>query len=1167
MIEFLREIENYQTLVARLKDGKKLPWIRGLANASTAYCLATLIDDFPKKSFLIVLPSQREAEQVIEEICTYRAYPTLETMPTPYTQSEINLFPGWNRKIFDGIAPLKSTVEDRIRCLQHLLQGERSVVVTTSQAMLYKLPLRQRFADACCRLNLGGEVDPDDVTAMLIRGGYQNVELVEVKGEFARRGDILDVYPLTADVPTRIEFFGDEIDAIRAFDPISQRSTESLESVAFTPLREVLVEDISIDHWQAQVDALIQAHATPQLVNTVREITDSLTKAATSQYPFQESPFNDAMEAFLPMLVPEANTLTDYLSEDTIVCLIEPQWQKREASQMHEQMRELYQEKLAESTLMVPPEHLLTPYETLSTQLERYPVVSVSLAPPREVVDSKLTLLDFEMKPLALPAGNYQTIISQVKTWAEKGNRVHLFCETPQQSKRVTEILAERELSSSDIDISVGAISSGFHNEALNLIVISEDELFGNRQHRPIRRRPPTDGTPILSLIDLKVGDYVVHVSHGIAVYDGIRRLAIDGKSQDFLILKYSDDNILYVPTYQVDLVQKYVGSKDNAHKPRVDRLGGASWNRRKERVKQSVEQMADELLNLYALRQARKGYSFPPEVPWQTEFEALFPYQETDDQLQAIEDVKADMEDERPMDRLVCGDVGYGKTEVALRATFKAVMSEKQVAVLVPTTILALQHYDTFEKRFQSFPVHVEMLNRFRTPKEIKQIKERLADGTVDVVIGTHSLLSKTVKFDNLGLLIVDEEHRFGVKHKEKIKQFKETIDVLTLTATPIPRTLHMSLVGIRDFSIINTPPADRLPIQTHVMPYDVDVIRETITTELARDGQVFFVHNRVENIQNIALTLRQLLPDARIAVAHGQMPERELETVMLEFVRHKHDILVCTMIIESGLDIPNVNTILINRADALGLAQLYQLRGRVGRATTQAYGYLFYPKDRAITEGAQKRLRVIEEFTDLGSGFKIALRDLEIRGTGNILGAEQHGHIVTVGYELYCQLLEEAVMALKGEKVEEILETRISLPVEAYLPDDYVPDSRQKVSIYKKIAGLKDSEALKELREELQDRYGAIPEPAEMLLEIASVKQLSQSLGITAIVAGKEQVKVTFDEQKPRINVKKFVDIIHKNDSLQLQPPAQLKIRMPGMTGVNMLTELQQTLKLFVA
>jgi transcription-repair coupling factor (superfamily II helicase) len=1136
-----------------------------LANASTAYLLATLIDDFPKKSFLIVLPSHREAEQVMEEICTYRAYPTLETTPSPTPESGIHFFPSWHRKIFDGIAPPKNTVADRMRCLERLLQRERSIVVTTTQAMLYKLPPQQHFADACRVLKLGDEIDPDDVAAMLIHGGYQSVELVEVKGEFARRGDILDVYPLTTDTPVRIEFFGDEIDTIRTFDPISQRSTASIQSVSLTPLREVLSEDISLEHWRAQTDVLIQARPTPQLINAVREVTQHLTKS-TSQYPLQDCPLNDAIEAFLPMLVPETELLTDYLPDDTIVCLIEPQWQQREASQMHERTQELYQKKMDESSLMVPPESLLAPFEVLRAELERYPVISSSLAPPREVTESQLAPLHFEMKPLALPSGNYQTIINQVKTWVVAGKRIHLFCETPQQAKRVTEILAERDLFPPDIDISVGAISEGFLNEQLDLMVISEDELFGNRQHRTIRHRPPTDGSPILSLIDLKVGDYVVHVSHGVAIYDGIRRLAIDGKSQDFLILKYNDDNTLYVPTYQVDLVQKYIGSKDNAHKPRVDRLGGTAWHRRKGRVKASIEQMADELLNLYALRQARKGYSFPAEVPWQTEFEALFPYQETDDQLQAIEDVKTDMEGERPMDRLVCGDVGYGKTEVALRAAFKALMAEKQVAILVPTTILALQHYDTFEKRFQSFPINIEMLNRFRTPREIKQIKERLAKGTIDVVIGTHSLLSKTVAFENLGLLIVDEEHRFGVKHKEKIKQFKETIDVLTLTATPIPRTLHMSLVGIRDFSVINTPPADRLPIQTYVMPYDSDVIREAITTELGRGGQVFFVHNRVQDIQSIALIIQELVPDARIAVAHGQMPERELETIMLEFVRHKHDVLVCTMIIESGLDIPNVNTILINRADALGLAQLYQLRGRVGRATTQAYGYLFYPQDRAITEGAQKRLRVIEEFTDLGSGFKIALRDLEIRGTGNILGAEQHGHIVTVGYELYCRLLEEAVMALKGEKVEETVETRINLPVEAYLPDDYVPDSRQKVSIYKKIAGLKDREALNELREELKDRYGAIPEPAEMLLEVADIKQLSQHLGITAIVAGKEQVKVTFDERKPRINVKKFVEIVHQNKNLQLQPPAQLKIRMPGVTGANILTELQQTLRVFV-
>ena len=1174
MIELLRKTENYQTLVARLRAGnQKLPWLRGLANASTAYLLATLIDDFPNKSFLIVLPSQREAEQVLEEICTYTVSAASETTRMLDVQSKMNLFPGWHRKVFDGIAPPRETVADRIRCLEHLLYKERSIIVTSSQAMLYRLPPRHRFAEACRVLNIGDEIDPDDVAVMLIRGGYQNVELVEVKGEFARRGDILDVYPLTANTPMRVEFFGDEIDTIRAFDPISQRSTESIESVTLTPLREVLSADISVDHWQTQADALIQEHAMPQLINTVREITQSLTEVASSQNRLQEESgigvpsYIDGIEGFLPMLVPETELLSDYLPNDTILCLIEPQWQKREASQMHEQMQELYEKKLAESNLMVPPDKLLASFETLSTELEKHSVISLSLAPPRKVMDTKIPPLHFEMKPLALPSGNYQTVINQMKTWTEEGTRVHVFCETPQQSKRVSEILAERELFPPDIDTSVGTISEGFLNESLNLVVMSEEELFGSRHHRrPIRRRPSTDGTPILSLIDLKVGDYVVHVSHGIAIYDGIRRLALDGKSQDFLILRYNAGDILYVPTYQVDLVQKYIGSKDNVSKPRVDRLGGTAWNRRKGRVKESIEQMAGELLKLYALRQARKGFSFPAEVPWQTEFEALFLYQETDDQLQAIEDVKADMEDERPMDRLVCGDVGYGKTEIALRAAFKAVMSEKQVAILVPTTILALQHYDTFERRFQPFPVNIEMLNRFRTPKEIKQIKEGLANGTIDVVIGTHSLLSKTVAFDNLGLLIVDEEHRFGVKHKEKIKQFKETIDVLTLTATPIPRTLHMSLLGIRDFSVINTPPADRLPIQTYVMPYDSDVIREAIIAELGRGGQVFFVHNRVQDIQSIALAVQQLVPDARIAVAHGQMPERELETIMLEFVRHKHDVLVSTMIIESGLDIPNVNTILINRADALGLAQLYQLRGRVGRATLQAYGYLFYPQDRAITEGAQKRLRVIEEFTDLGSGFKIALRDLEIRGAGNILGGEQHGHIGTVGYELYCRLLEEAVMALRGEKVEETVETRINLPVEAYLPDNYVPDSRQKVSIYKKIAGLKDREALNELREELKDRYGAIPEPAEMLLEVANIKQLSQHLGITTIVAGKEQVKVTFDERKPRINVKKFVEIVHQNKNLQLEPPAQLKIRMPGVTGASMLTELQQALRLFV-
>ena len=1185
MTERLRHTENYQKLLAALQKGESLPWLSGMSTAAAAYLLAHLVEDFREKSFLIVLPTQQESESLSGDIQTYRAQCHGGALSTSQAAEHL-LFPARNAGRSRLTALSKNTIAARIHCFQRLLQAQqRSVIVTTSRALQDALPARDIFATAFHVLKQGDEVEPDAVEALLCRGGYQRVALVEVKGEFARRGDILDVYPLTADTPARLEFFGDELDAIRAFDATTQRSTEPLDAAALSPMRELLATEVSLDFWQAQTEELLQTNATPQLVQTVRQMTQRLT-ASLSDEP---ASLGDELTAYLPLLCPETANLIDYLPDDLCVVRVEPQWQKREAAQRFEEMQTLYQQtnridssasmpqevpKQQVSELVLPPDKLFVPFAAVEERLAAYPVLCASVASPRGNLAPEV--LQFGMKPLALPRGNYQTVLTHLHNWVREGYDVVMFCESPQQAKRVSEMLAERDIVLKRIN--VGAISHGFLDASQHLVVISEEELFGSRRHhRPHRPKSVQDGTPILSLMDLKVGDYVVHVSHGIAIYDGIRRLALDGGSQDstlqqdFLVLKYSSGDILYVPTDQVDMVQKYIGSHEDSRKPRVDKLGGADWHRRKARAKASIEQMADELLKLYAVRQARQGYAFPEEVPWQAEFETLFPYQETEDQIRAIEDVTADMETERPMDRLICGDVGYGKTEVALRAAFKAVMAEKQVAVLVPTTILALQHYDTFEKRFKPFPVQVEILSRFRTPKEIKQVKAGLGDGTVDIVIGTHSLLSKTVAFANLGLLVVDEEHRFGVKHKERIKQLKETVDVLTLTATPIPRTLHMSLVGIRDFSLINTPPANRMPIQTHVMPYTPEVIREAILAELARDGQVFFVHNRVQSIQTVAQTLQQLVPEARVAVAHGQMPERELESVMLEFVRHKHDVLVCTMIIESGLDIPNVNTILIDRADALGLAQLYQLRGRVGRADVQAYGYLFYPQNQVITEGAQKRLRVIEEFTELGSGFKIALRDLEIRGAGTLLGAEQHGHIVTVGYELYCKLLEEAVQKLKGEEVEEQVETRIRLPVEAYLPDDYVPDSRQKVALYKKIAALKSDEALQELRAELMDRYGAIPKPAAMLLAIASLKPLCQRLSITAIVGGPQKggmstVKITFDERAPKIDIHRLMAVIQKDPSLRLLPPAHLVVRLRESPGETMLYVLAQKLKMLL-
>ena len=1190
MLEILRETENYQKVLKCLKNSENPPWLRGLPGASTNYFLSALIADFPDKSFLIVFPSLREAEQGLDEVRAFCDTKEARLQSAPTNGLGLQLFPAWQNTLFEGISPSKNTTVARMRCLHRLLTSKngqntantspshrQQVVFTTIRALHYKLPLRATLAKTCRTLHIGDEIELDVLTALLIRGGYRQVELVEVKGEFAVRGDILDVYPLTSDMPVRLDFFGDELDDIRLFEPTSQRSVEQDTSVVLTPMSEVCLTEASLPHWHSQTKELIRkTENAPEFINAIRDLTqrleDWLVKAGTGS---EETPAGiDGIEAFLPLLFAETEMLMDYLPDETVVILVEPRWQTREAEQMHEQLQATYARRMTEGKLMPIPETLLVPANTLQAELARYPNVVLSLVSvvnDETLPDSHESLavseLYFGMKPLGLGRGNYQMVIDHIKTWTTEGYLVKIYCETPQQAKRVSEMLMERDLPPERFSVSVGLISEGFLNESLQLAVISENELFGSQQRRVRPKKRYNSGAPILSLIDLKVGDYVVHVSNGIALYEGIRRMEIDGQAQDFLALKYRDDDRLYVPTYQVDLVQKYVGNKDESYAPRLDQLGSTAWQRKKGRAKAAIEEMADELLKLYATRQAHKGYSFPVDVPWQSEFEALFPYQETDDQQQAIEDVKADMAAAVPMDRLICGDVGYGKTEVALRAAFKAVMSEKQVAILVPTTILALQHYDTFEKRFKPFPINVEMLNRFRSRKGVQTVKAGLADGTVDIVIGTHSLLSSTVNFDNLGLLVVDEEHRFGVKHKEKIKQFKETVDVLTLTATPIPRTLHMSLVGIRDFSVINTPPANRLPIETYVMPYNPDVIRNAIITELARDGQVFFVHNRVQSIASIAEILREQVPQARIAVAHGQMPERELERVMLEFVRHKHDILVCTMIIESGLDIPNVNTIMINRADAFGLAQLYQLRGRVGRADAQAYGYLFYPENAPITEGAEKRLRVIEEFTDLGSGFKIALRDLEIRGAGNILGAQQHGHIASIGYELYCKLLEETVRGLKGQKVEATIETRINLPIEAYLPDTYIPDSRQKISIYKKISALKTDADRHELEDELKDRYGDIPDPVEMLLEISSIKQLCQQLGITTLVAGSKQLKATFDERKSKIDVTQLVETVHNNPKLQLRPPAQLMIDIEGLGGKNLLIALQQILTPFVA
>ena len=1142
MLDFLQKTDTYKKLIEILtthasgsesgsasseKENTALPWLTGVHVPSLAYLLSGLAEDAPETSFLVVLPTHQEAEKIVQDLPAYGF-------------QDAQFFPDLENLLYDGVAPSKRVIAERMNCLHSLMDGKRTVAITCVKALMHRVLPKPILESAFLRVNMGDEISPDKIVEVLARNGYQRTDLVEVKGEFARRGDILDVYPLVANEPIRIEFFGDEVDIIRVFDPTSQRSVKELKSVMFSPMREILIVDEAIETWRTEANQLIEDDTSAKFRNEIQEITERLVSGVNL----------DGLEALLPILYPNASVLTEYLSDRIVTLLIEPTWLAHEAERFVEGANGLYEKRKALNQFMVSPHQMFVPFETVMSALKTQPTLQVSSSPLPEAQSEEP--LDFGMQPLGLYRGNYQVVIDQIKEWTDAGYFVNIFSETPKQATRMDGILSDHGVPDTQATVSVGGISEGFLNKSLKLAILSEDEIFGRERRVSQRHSTFKEGAPILSLIDLKEGDYVVHVSHGIGIYEEMRRLDIDGKSQDFLVLKYAGGDILYVPTYQIDLVQKYIGGGgEDSRGPRLDKMGGTSWQRRKARVKASIEQMADELLRLYAIRESGEGHSFSADVPWQVEFEAMFPFEETPDQLKAIEEVKADMERVRPMDRLVCGDVGYGKTEVALRSAFKAVMDGKQVAVLVPTTILALQHYNTFVERFSPFPIQVEMLTRFRTPKELEAVKQGLAESTVDIVVGTHSLLSDNVEIHDLGLLVVDEEHRFGVKHKEKIKQLKKTVDVLTLTATPIPRTLHMSLVGIREFSVINTPPENRLSIKTFVMQYDPAVIQDAILREMERGGQIFFVHNRVESIASIAKSIRELVPQARVAIGHGQMSERQLETVMMEFVQYKYDVLVCTMIIESGLDIPNVNTILINRADALGLAQLYQLRGRVGRAQQQAYGYLFYPQGRAITEGAQKRLRVIEEFTELGSGFKIALRDLDIRGTGNILGAEQHGHIATVGYEMYCKLLDETVQTLSGKEVEESVETRINLPVEAYLPDEYVPDSRQKVSLYKKIAGLETAADRSDLEVEISDRYGKIPEPVEMLLEIAQLKHLSKELGVETIAAGDEQIKITFDGGKSQVDPTSLIQLIRQDRRLRLMPPARLMVNTQGLAG----------------
>jgi len=1151
LLDILRKSDVYRSLLSALSENGCQLKLEGLRGTARAYFISALVQDMQDKTFLIAAQSQEESEKLIQDLSAFRSTEAPANEDDEFDAAV--LFPQWQTFLRGGASPPREVLADRMLSLERLIHARRSVVVTCTRALMHRLLPPEAFRDATLHFVKGEEIDLNRAMEQLTHSGYQRVDMVEMKGDFATRGGILDVYPLSYDMPVRIELFGDEIDSIRPFDPISQRSTAHQEDeIWVVPMSEIILTPEIMDHWRDRTEQVSANQRSPKLSNEIRLLTARL----------EEHGSFDGIEGCLPLLYPDLATLWDYLPSNTIVIMDEPYWIEMEAGKLLDQADTFFQHEHELDRLVVPPSEMFTSFDDMMEACRERETVYSSLGRDKQSAGLQTDKV-FTLKTRSFSGmrGNFPMFLKEMEKWSSEGYSVTVMSDNDKQAERMREVIAEREIY--NVTVRIAAISEGFVSDDLKLALVSDDEMFG-RYRRRKRRRKFKEGIPISSFLDLKVGDYVVHVTHGIGKYGGITPMKIAGRSQDFLMIKYAGTDALYVPTHQLGMVQKYIGGDDARVK--VDKLGGTSWNRVKSKAKESVRRLAKELLQLYAAREAGHGYKFSLDTPWQNEFEAAFPYEETEDQLQAIEDVKMDMERVRPMDRLVCGDVGYGKTEVAMRAAFKAVMDGKQVAVLVPTTILAQQHFSTFTKRFAKYPMRVGMLSRFRSPKQIKETLEGMVAGKVDIAIGTHRLLSNDVKFKDLGLLVVDEEQRFGVAHKEKIKQMRKLVDVLTLSATPIPRTLHMSIIGARDLSVINTPPENRLPIETYVMGYNSEIVRDAILREMDRGGQVFFVHNRVESIASIAHGLQIIIPEARIAVAHGQMRERQLENVMLEFVDYEYDVLVCTTIIESGLDIPNVNTIIINRADALGLAQLYQLRGRVGRDRYKAYGYLFYPADRAITEDSQKRLRVIEEFTDLGSGFRIALRDLEIRGMGNILGAEQHGHMMAVGYDMYCKILEEAVKELKGEEVTEEIDTRINMAVAAYLPNDYVPDSSQKVALYKKIAQIASDEENDDIVAELKDRYGNPPPEVRRLLSIAEIKRLGQKLGVSEIVSSDDAVKISFDSSQTRVRTHDVVKLVENQRWIKLMPPAQLMIETKGFGQDRQLQTVKNVLRQLV-
>lgn len=1105
LIDPLKNLNSYKKIIDDVNVGQTPISTYGIIEESLGQIIIGLREHLDRQ-VLFVVDEEKKARRIYEDI-------------TNLKDLDVEILPSKETMFYDIDISSDENLNKRLKILSKLNRGDKFILIASLESLLDKLVSREIFNSYKLNIDEDSIVDLKDLSQSLNKSGYERVAMVEAKGEFSIRGGIIDVFPPSSELPFRVELFGDEVDSIRTFDIRDQRSLDRIEGFSVLPTSEILVLEEDREEIIKNIKSDLGNHKNDK---------DLLGKFNNYIESLEEDSDIRNKDIIVPY-IPKENLVSviDYLEDDACIFIQEPQ-------RVDEKFKKIDENRVLKITDLLNAQEVMKShintnfrYNEIIPSINRRKVITNSVILKGEPYFKPESIHNFSMKATTNYHGKMDMLVEDLNHYKYRGYKIILLAGTKSRGTRLKKILESfdfisdysedrsMDIKSNQAIITPGSIDGGFEYSGLKLIVISDKEIFGAQKKKSGKsKKSKKKEKDTINISDLEVGAYIVHENHGIGRYEGIERIEIQGAKKDFLTIRYKGNDKLYIAIDQMDLIQKYIGS-DSAS-PRLNRLNGTEWKRTKARAKAEVEDMAVDLLNLYAKREHQEGHAFSKDTAWQDQFEDLFSYEDTEGQAEASVEIKEDMERRRPMDRLLCGDVGYGKTEVALRAAFKAVMDGFQVGILVPTTILAQQHYNTMLERFEKFPVNIGLLSRFRTPKQQKQTKKELREGNVDIVVGTHRLISKDVEFKNLGLLIIDEEQRFGVKHKERMKELKTDIDVLTLTATPIPRTLHMSLVGIRDMSVIEEPPKERYPIQTYVVEFNPSMIKEAILKEMSRNGQVYFVYNRVKTIDKMASRIKQLVPEASVGIAHGQMGERELERVMMDFLDGKYDVLVTTTIIETGLDIQNVNTIIVYDADKMGLSQLYQLRGRVGRTDKVAYGYFTYKENKVLTEVAEKRLRAIKEFTEFGSGFKIAMRDLEIRGSGNLLGLKQHGHIEAIGYDLYIKFLSDAVKRLKGEKVEEDIETTIDININSFIPTSFIEDEEIKIEIYKKIATIETVEEYRELLDELIDRFGDVPVEVGNLMEVSLIKSIANRNKITNVIQIDRKVRFEFHSDK---------------------------------------------------